>query len=263
MRFMGKGVALALIAALGMSIASSAVTLDSQSYYSFNIGALAVSVQTLSAAAATMDFAVLAYSDNSVSILHTPSTGLDNVQDMLLHAERLLVVDGDRFYLRATNPMLTYAIRAVDGGLELVASPRSSVDLVDALTSILVELQDLGIAGIDIDLDGYRSVARNPWKGPAEPQDLAVKLDYALYGLTVSEDWFAYAHEKGIALLGLRLEVVVEKIPNETLPTGFRTSITSETTALASLVVPVDQLVPLARSAGVGFVRLPYVPVAP
>ncbi len=263
MRFAVRGAMLALLAALCVAPAGGAVSLDAQSYYCFDIGGIALSIQTLSTAAAEKDFAVLAYSGNSVSVVRGPSSGSDNVQDILLSAERLLVIDGDRFYLRATNAEVTYAVRPASGGLELVLSPASSVDLVEALTSVMVELQDLGIVGMDLDLDGYRSVARNPFKGPAEPQDLIAKLDYALYGLTVAEDWFAYARQKGIALLGLRLEVVLEKIPGETLPVAFRALVTSESEGLASLVVPVDQLVPLARSAGVGYVRLPYVPVAP
>jgi hypothetical protein len=116
---------------------------------------------------------------------------------------------------------------------------------------------------MDVDLDGYRTFARNALKGPAAPQDLAAKLDYVLYGLGIAEDWFAYASQKGLALLGLHIEVVVEKIPGGTLPATFSADILAETSTVASLVVPVDQLASLARSTGVGYVRLPYVPVAP
>jgi hypothetical protein len=116
---------------------------------------------------------------------------------------------------------------------------------------------------MDVDVDGYRTFARSALKGPAAPQDLAAKLDYALYGLGVAEDWFAYASQKGLALLGLRIEVVVEKTPGGILPATFSADMISETNTVASLVVPVDQLVSLARSTGVGYVRLPYVPVVP
>ena len=263
MRFAARGAALALLATLCVATVGSAVTLDAQSYFTFGVGQLEADIQTLSAAAATQDYAVLSFTGNSVSVLHAPLAGPADVQSMMLSAERLLVLDGARFYLRSSGPTLTYAIRPVHGGLELVLSPKAPIDVVEALTAVIVELQDLGVGGMDVGLDGYRSVARNALKGPAEPQDLASKLDYALYGLMVSEDWFSYAHGKGIALLGLHLEVVVEKLPNAEIPSDFRSAVSSETADLASLVVAVDQLAPLARSAGVGYVRLPYVPVAP
>jgi hypothetical protein len=263
MHLMVKEVVLALVAALAFTLAGGAVTLDPQTYYGFSVGHLAVDIQTLSVAATEAGFDVLAYSDNTVSVLHGTQTASGNVQQVLLSSGHLLVVDGDRFYLRVNGATLSYAIRPADLGSELIVAPKASIDLFEALTSVLVELQDVGIAGMDIDLDGYRAFARSALKGPAAPQDLAAKLDYSLYGLVVAEDWFAYASQKGLALLGLHIEVVVEKIPGETLPASFLADIVSETSTVASLVVPVDQLVSLARSAGVGYVRLPYVPVAP
>jgi hypothetical protein len=239
------------------------VTLDSQSYYCFAVGDLAVGVQTLSAAAAAQGYAVLSFSGSTVTILNGTGSPTDTIEQMLLSADRLLVIDGDRFYLRRDGAALSYAIRPASTGLELVVSPKAPIDLVEALTAVFVELQDVAIYGMDVDLGGYRTVVRNPFKGPAEPQDLAARLDYALYGLVVAEDWFAYASQTGLALLGLRIEVVVEKIPGASLAVDFRNQMVSETTDLASLIMPVDQLVSLARSAGVGYVRLPYVPVAP
>jgi hypothetical protein len=232
-------------------------------YYSFSVGNIAVGIQTLSVAATEAGFDVLAYSDNTVSVLHSTQTASGNVQQVLLSSDRLLVVDGDRFYLRVNSAPLSYALRPASVGVELIVSPKGSIDLFEALTSVLVELQDVGIAGMDVDLDGYRAFTRSALKGPAAPQDLAAKLDYALYGLMVAEDWFAYASQKGLALLGLHIEVVVEKVPGGTLPATLSADIVSETITMASLVVPVDQLVSLARSTGVGYVRLPYIPVAP
>jgi hypothetical protein len=198
-----------------------------------------------------------------VTIVSGTDYPANTIGQILLSADRLLVLDGDRFYLRSSSATLSYAIRPSGAGLELVVSPKASIDLVDALTPIFVELQDVGIEGIDVDLTDYRTVVRNPFKGPAEPQDLAAKLDYALYGLVVAEDWFTYASQKGLALLGLRIEVVVEKIPGASLPANFASLVISETADLASLILPVDEVASLARSAGVGYVRLPYVPVAP
>jgi hypothetical protein len=263
MRFAAKGAAVALVAALSIAAAGDAVTLDMQSYYAFSVGALAVDSETLSTAAAANGYAVLAFSGNTVTVIRGTDSPTDTVGSMLLSADRLLVLDGDRFCLRADGVAMSYALRPADGGLELIVSPKTSIELIEALMAVLMELQDIGIGGMDVDLGSYRTIVRNPFKGPAEPQDLSATLDYALYGLVVAEDWFAYAAQKGIALLGLRLEVVVEKIPGASLPAAFATSAVSETERLASLVVPVDQLTVLARSAGVGYVRLPYVPAVP
>ncbi len=263
MRFVVKGALLALMVGFGVAASGGAATLDSQSYYCFAVGDLAVGIQTLSAAAAAEGYAVLSFSDNTVTIVNGTNSPSDTIEGMLLSANRLLVIDGDRFYLRADGAALSYAIRPSDAGLELVISPKAPIDLVDALTTVFVELQDVAIDGMDVDLTDYRTVVRDPLKGPAEPLDLAAKLDYALYGLVAAEDWFTYASQKGLALLGLRIEVVVEKLPGASLAVDFRNQVISETPELASLILPVDQLASLARSAGVGYVRLPYVPVAP
>jgi len=263
MRFAAKGAALVLAAALSISALGDGISLDTQSYYSFAVQGVTVDVQTLSAEATANGYAVLAFSDNTVAVIHGSDSPADTVGSMLLSADRLLVLDGDRFYLRTHDAAMTYALRPAESGLELVVSPAAPLPLLDALTTVFVELQDIGIVGMDIDLASYRTVTRNPLKGPAEPQDLSARLDYTLYGLVVAEDWFAYAAQKGIALLGLRLEVVVEKIPGAPLPAAFAADVVSETEGLARLVVAVDQLAALARSAGVGYVRLPYVPVAP
>lgn len=258
-----KGVALVLVAALGVAAAGGAVMLDPQAYYTFSVGYLAADAQTLSSAAAEKEWDVLVYSGDTVSVLRDAQTGSTNVQQMLLSSDRLLVVDGDRFYLRAVGAPLTFALRPGTAGRELIVSSRESIDLVEALTQIMTSLEEIGIAEMDVDLDGYRTVVRNPLKGPAAPPEIAAKLDYTLYGLLVSEDWFAYARQKGLALLGLRIEVVVEKTPGSTLPVAFAANVVSETSQLASLVVPVDRLVALALSSGIGYVRLPYVPVVP
>jgi len=263
MRFVVKALTLALLAAAGIAASGGAVTLDPQSYYSFAVSDLAMGVQTLSAAAVAAGYTVLAYSDNSVSVVGGDASATDNVSQMLLSAKRLLVIDGDRYYLRVMESNFTYAIRPASSGLELIVSPKEALDLSDALVTILGQLQDLGVGTVDIDLDGVRTVVRNPLKGPAEPQELAAKLDYSLYGLVAAEDWFSYASATGLALLGLHVEVIVEKTPDGAIAQEFRSNVISETTSLADLVVPVDQLVPLARSSGVGYVRLPYVPVAP
>ena len=88
-------------------------------------------------------------------------------------------------------------------------------------------------------------------------------LESTLYGLTVAEDWGAYARVKGITLVGLRADVVVEKLPGQVLPEEFRAFLVTETEQLAKLLLPVDLMVALAKSSAVGYVRLPYQPAIP
>jgi hypothetical protein len=64
-------------------------------------------------------------------------------------------------------------------------------------------------------------------------------------------------------LLGLEIEVVVEKVAGGVLPSPFSNLVASETDQLASLIVPIDEIQALAGLASVSYVRLPYRPVAP
>ncbi|MDD5264734.1 MAG: hypothetical protein PHU43_07835, partial [Candidatus Bipolaricaulis sp.] len=90
-----------------------------------------------------------------------------------------------------------------------------------------------------------------------------VALDSVLYDLVVAEDWFAYASAKGIALVGLSIEVVAEKVAGAAFPEGFMPYVVSETERLTKLVLPIDRLVALAKESTIGYVRMPLSPVAP
>ena len=68
---------------------------------------------------------------------------------------------------------------------------------------------------------------------------------------------------KGLALLGLDIEVVAEKLPGGTLSAALAAYVASESRRVAELILPIEQLMALAQSNAVGVVRLPYVPVAP
>jgi hypothetical protein len=68
---------------------------------------------------------------------------------------------------------------------------------------------------------------------------------------------------KGLALPGLDIEVVAEKLPGETSPAAFSAYVVSESRQVAELILPIEQRMALAQSNAVGVVRLPYVPVAP
>ncbi len=250
---------LSLIACFGLAAFGSSEMLDPAQYYIFPMGDVVVEVQSLSQAAQAAEYAVITYSGNTIVALQGTSPATENIES-LLASPSLLVLDGQRFYLHAEGPMLAYTMRPAAGGIELVVSPSEEIGTVDALTSILVELEGLGIQSSDIDLS-CMAFPKESLKGPAVPEGVA--LDSVLYGLVVAEDWFQYASMKGLTLLGLSIEIVAEKIPGGTLPEAFASYVDSETEQLARLILPIDQLVPLAKLESIGYVRLPYRPVAP
>ena len=68
---------------------------------------------------------------------------------------------------------------------------------------------------------------------------------------------------KGLALLGLDVDVVAEKLPGGTLSAALAAYAVSESRQVAELILPIEQRMALAQSNAVGVVRLPYVLVAP
>jgi len=68
---------------------------------------------------------------------------------------------------------------------------------------------------------------------------------------------------EGLALIGLDVDVVAEKLSGGTTPAALAAYVVSESRCVAELILPIEQLRALAQSNAVGVVRLPYVPVAP
>jgi hypothetical protein len=68
---------------------------------------------------------------------------------------------------------------------------------------------------------------------------------------------------RGLALLGLDIGVIAEKLLGGTLSAALAAYVVSESSQVAELILPIEQLVALAQSNAIGYVRLPYVPVAP
>jgi len=246
-----------MVAALAVFAAglagSGAFALRPDEYAIYPLGSVWLDVAALRVAAQANGFAV-------VDLPGEAQTGSEQMA-LAAPADRLLVTSGNRFYLRVAHSGLAYAMRPSELGAELVLIPGATIDEMDALGSVLLELQELGISGMDVDLGARQTFARNALKGPATPAGVA--LDSTLYGLIVSEDWFAYAAAKSLTLRGLDVEVVAEKIPGAALPEAFAAYVTAETDELARLVLPVEQLLALARSSSVGYVRPPYVPAIP
>ncbi len=243
-----------------VAVAGSPTVLSPSLYYLFPAEGVQVDVQTLSQAVQSAGYAVVSFSGDTAMASRGPVPAAGDVA-ALLAEDHVLVLDGDRFVLHSKLPGVLYSLRPEANGMELVVSTAQETPAFDALSAIFEELQGLGILGMDIDLEAAQSFSATSLKGPAAPPGVA--LDSALYDLVVARDWFSYATEKGVPLLGLRIEVVAELAAGATFPVAFAPYVVSETDRLRKLVLPIDQLVPLAKEGAIGYVRLPLHPVAP
>ena len=251
----------ALVAVAFLPFASWAQTaaFEPTSYYVFSLGPAAVDVNSLIQTACASAFSVAIYTGSAYNV-HREGTAAQATLDDLLGDPRSLVVDGARFHLRVADAAYSYTVRPGESGYDLVISPAVRLLMVDTLQTILISLQELGIVGTDLSMD-LRSFDKSSIKGPPPPQEAAI--DSALYDLMIAEDWFAEAAAHGITMAGLRVEVVAEKIPGARIPEPFAVYVAGETETAAKLLMPIEQLVLLARSGGIGYVRLPYQPTIP
>lgn len=228
-------------------------------YYLLSLGETEGDLQTLTQIAQTDGFSVILYDGNDVTAYRGTEMSTETVEELLTH-NRLLVIDSNRFYLRVAGEAFTYTVRPAEDGYELVVNPHEDQTVASALASVLTELQEWRLLGIEVDL-AFRTFAKDDVKGPAPP--IGVAIDSTLYALVVAEDWFAYSASKGLSQVGLRLEVVAEKVNGEVMAEVLQQYVTSETDQLAKLLLPIDELIPLAESTGVGYVRPPYRPAVP
>ena len=236
-----------------------ALSFSPSNYYVFPLGGGLVDTESLSLTAQTEGYAVVRYDGSSV-VAYTGDQLSTQPVDVILASDRLLVVDGTRSLLRVSGESFTYAVRPSSVGLELVFSPYEEQTL-DGVFSVLVALEQLGIIGTEADVGFFDTFEKDTLKGPPTPAGARIESD--LFGLTVAEDWHAFAAAKGLSLVGLRVEVVVELLPGNSIPAEYAGFVASESESLARLLLPIDQLVRLATSEGIGLVRQAYQPVAP
>jgi len=235
-----------------------ALSFHQANYYVFSLGGPAVDVESLFRTAQAEGYAVVRYDSTGVTAYEGDQLATETLDD-LLASSRLIIIDGGRFLLRASTETSTFAVRPNSSGLELVFSPQED-QAMDGVVSVLLELERMGILSEEVDF-GFQEFARDDPKGPAPPASARMESD--LFGLTVAEDWHAFASAKGLSLVGLRVEVVAELLPGSELPAEYADYVNSESETLVGLLLPVDQLVPLASSQSIGLLRKPYEPVAP
>lgn len=241
---------LMLAACFAVAQDDPAATLAASHYYIFSLGEMSVDTAALVGATQSSGYAVIRYVDD------VPDGNLQTTLSM----QKFLLVDGDRAYLRQAEDAYEFTVRPSAAGYELVVNPSEDVILTDALGAILVTLQNIDMVGNEVNLE-YEAFSKADLKGPAAPE--GVFLESTLYGLMVAEDWFAYASSHGLTLVGLRVEVVAEKLPGAALESPFSPFVTEESASLAKLLLPIDQLTALASSPSVGYVRTAYQPAVP
>ncbi len=167
----------------------------------------------------------------------------------LLGESTFLILDGAFFVLGVQTEGEKAFIRGVGEKAEVVA-----IGDDEALGALFSLMRDLGLLqeGFDVGL----SERSFPEKVPAPPQGL--KLDPVLWGLLIHPDWFAFAGEKGIERVGIRVKVVAEV--KGLLPERYEGYIQTTSDGLAELLIPIPLLDDLAREETVKYVRLPAVP---
>jgi len=228
-------------------------------YYILSLGKIELDLDGLVQTAKSGGFSVIAYEGESPAVYRGQELVNRSVEEALSD-ERILVVDVGRFYLRTASAEYTYAVRPAVEGYELVLSPFQDLAIAETLSSVLMSLQEIGIVGDSVDLE-FSPFVKNDLKGPPPPTGVA--LESTLYRLVIAEDWFQHSVDNSLTMIGLRVEVVAEKLPGNSLPERFAPFVVEETEQLAKLLLPIDELIPLAGSNSIGYVRMPYQPVVP
>ena len=234
-------------------------TFAASHYYILSLEEMSVDLSALIQTTQSAGYSLIQYDGDTATISRGGET-VDADVATVLGDEYVLLVDGSRFYLREIGEAYTFTVRPAEVGYELVINPQQELSINDTLTSILMTLQQLGIPSIEVNLESS-SFAKADLKGPAAPA--GVFIESTLYGLTVAEDWFAHAAAKGLVQVGLRIEIIAEKVPGGVLDAEFADYVVEETESLVKLLLPIDELLTLAKSSSIGYVRIAYQPAVP
>jgi len=225
-------------------------------YYLISIGTVDVPIASLIQTAQSTGYTVIVRSGAEVTS-YRGDQPTDEDEAVLLDCDRLLYVDNGLYLLRVRGDDYDYTVRpGRDGTYTLVIVPHRDLPL-DTLTDVLAALQGMGVIGSEADME-FTAYPQQAEKSPAPPAGAAI--DSRLYAVEIAPDWFSAAAAAGLTRVGLRVEVVAEKLPGGTIPEDFREYIETETDSLAKLLLPISRLVELAQSPGIGYLRPPYRP---
>ncbi|MFN4218637.1 MAG: hypothetical protein ACK4HB_05090 [Candidatus Bipolaricaulia bacterium] len=191
-----------------------------------------------------------------------PCTGCtpENEREKLVFPH--LFVDGDLLWLRAEGGLSKYNLRpAQTSSYELIVAPKTTVSASAILDEIGVKLTQLAILAnptLPLTIEELTVV---PGVKPPKPPE-GVHLDPVLYALMLMPDWYEFAPQQKLELWGLRVRVIVELVsPQAQLAPGHNIIIEARSpSGLMRVLVPIHQLMPLARDPAVKLVRPPYQP---
>jgi hypothetical protein len=173
-----------------------------------------------------------------------------------------LFVDGALLWLRAEGLLSKYNLRpAQSEGYELIIAPRTTVSasaILDEIGQRLVQLSIVSDPTLPLTVEELTVVPGV--KPPKPPED--VRLDSGLYALMLMPDWYEFAPQQKLELWGLRVRVIVELVSPEAqlAPTHNLIIEARSPSGLMRVLVPIHQLVTLARDPAVKFVRPPAQP---
>jgi hypothetical protein len=228
-------------------------------YYLLSLGQVAAGVDSIRRTAQSSGYSVITYDGDAAEAFRgTEPMGAD--PQAVLSDEKLVVIDGGRFLLRESGDGFVFTARPSENGYDLVIDPQQDLPMPAVLGPVLASLQSMGLLGNELSLN-VQAYAKDDPKGPPPPTGVAI--DSSLYGLLIARDWFDYAATKGLTLVGLRVEVVAEILPDASLEEAFAPYVVDSSGELAKLSLPIDRLLSLARSTAVGYVRPPYRPSVP
>ncbi len=248
--------AFGLIIAGGGALGATA-NLLAANYYLISIGTVDTSIATIIHTAQTSGYTVIVRSGDVVHA-YRGATEITTPGKDLLNASPLLYVDDGQFLMQVRGEDYDYAVRPGEGtSYTLVVVPHKDLPLADTLTTVITALQKMNVVGSEVNME-FQTFPQHATKTPAPPA--GVPIDSRLYAVMVAPDWFTATANAGLTRVGLRVEVVAEKLPNGDIPMEFRQYIESETTGLAKLLLPINKLVDLARAPTIGYLRPPYQP---
>ena len=251
--------AVLLLGSLSAGAADATTSFLQTHYYLLSLGQVSADVDSVRQAAQSSGFSVIAYDGDSAQTFRGDDPA-GATAESVLSDERLLIVDGGRFFLRESGEGFTFSVRPSENGYELVVDPQQDLPMSDVLGAVLVALQSMGILENEVNLN-IQAHAKNDPKGPPPPAGVAIES--TLYSLVIARDWFDFAATKALTLVGLRVEIVAEILPGASLVEPFASYVVEEVEGLTKLSLPIDLLLALARSSAVSYVRVPYHPSVP
>lgn len=168
-----------------------------------------------------------------------------------------LYLDEDLFLVRLDEERYRLSVRPSaqnKGHYEVIVGVKVQSELEELRGEALNWLQKLGIVQT-----ASLSLAEFPVEKKPQPPE-GVRLDSLLYALTQAPDWHDFARERGLPLQGIRIKVIVELATPEAVLQGYHLIEEARSTERMRVLVPVSELIRLAKDPAVEFVRLPYEP---